>query len=304
LTNLLGLFANNLLPIFLIAGAGYVVGAVFDCDARSLASVTFNIFSPCLVFNVIVTSGLGGDAMARMAFVAAASILGVGALAWAAGHALRLPRGLLAALILTAMLPNAGNYGLSVTMLAFGASAVAYAGVFFATSSVIMYTVGVVVASMGSASLRTALVGLLRVPAVYAVALALLMIRFSWQLPGPLDKTVTLVANAAIPAFLVVLGLQMHRVQSFRPSRLLLLSGGLRLLVSPALVLLLISALGMVGPARQAAMIEGAMPTAIAATILAETYGVEPAFVTSAVFLTTLVSPLTLTPLLAWLGAG
>jgi len=45
------------------------------------------------------------------------------------------------------------------------------------------------------------------------------------------------------------------------------------------------------------------MPTAVLATILATEYEAEPAFVITAVFATTLLSPLTLTPLLLVLGA-
>jgi predicted permease len=37
--------------------------------------------------------------------------------------------------------------------------------------------------------------------------------------------------------------------------------------------------------------------------VLATEYNVEPSFVTAAVFTSTLLSPLTLTPLLAFLGA-
>jgi predicted permease len=44
------------------------------------------------------------------------------------------------------------------------------------------------------------------------------------------------------------------------------------------------------------------MPSAVIAIVLATEYDVEPAFVTSAVLVTTLLSPLTLTPLLKILG--
>ena len=45
------------------------------------------------------------------------------------------------------------------------------------------------------------------------------------------------------------------------------------------------------------------MPTAVLATILATEYDAEPAFVATAVFASTLLSQLTLTPLLLILGA-
>ena len=45
------------------------------------------------------------------------------------------------------------------------------------------------------------------------------------------------------------------------------------------------------------------MPWAVLSTILATEYDAEPVFVTTAVFVSTLLSPLTLTPLLLILGA-
>jgi predicted permease len=59
----------------------------------------------------------------------------------------------------------------------------------------------------------------------------------------------------------------------------------------------------MAGPAQQAVVLEAGMPVAVLTTILATEFDVEPTFVTTAVLITTLLSPLTLTPLLAILGA-
>ena len=63
----------------------------------------------------------------------------------------------------------------------------------------------------------------------------------------------------------------------------------------------LVSILQLSGAARQAAVTEASMPTAVITTALATEYDVEPAFVTSTVVLTTLLSPITLTLLIALL---
>jgi predicted permease len=57
----------------------------------------------------------------------------------------------------------------------------------------------------------------------------------------------------------------------------------------------------MAGPARQAAVLQASMPTAVVTTILALEFDVAPTFVTSTVFVTTVLSPLTLTVLIAYL---
>ena len=82
----------------------------------------------------------------------------------------------------------------------------------------------------------------------------------------------------------------------------LTLSGILRLLVSPLIGYGFAYLLGFQGYALQAIVIESAMPAAVTNTVLATEYDIEPTFVTSVVFYTTILSPITVTPLLAFLS--
>ncbi|KAA3648075.1 MAG: AEC family transporter [Chloroflexi bacterium] len=299
---LLPLFTANILPIFLTAGAGFLLGRFVDVEPRTVSRVCFYIFSPCLVFTLITSSQIGGDDFLLIMSYAVAATLLVGLLAALVGIAMRMERRLLIAVVITAMFANSGNFGLSVNNFAFGEDALAYASIFFATSSILVYTVGVFVASMGEASLKEALIGLLRVPAIYGLALAFIFNAFDLSLPLPLDRSVNLLAHAAIPSMLVLLGLQLQRVVWNGQVRAMILANGMRLAMAPIIAIGLSILFGLQGPARQAGILEASMPTAVFATILATEYDVEPAFVTTVVTTTTLLSPLTLTPLLAFLG--
>jgi predicted permease len=124
-----------------------------------------------------------------------------------------------------------------------------------------------------------------------------------WSLPTPLARTVDTLGQAAIPAFLIVLGMQMQRAGVHRVTRAQATAVGLRLVASPAVAIVLAGGIGLDGSARAAGIVEAAMPTAVITTVLGEVYDVEPSFITSVVFVTTVLSPLTLTPLLAWLLA-
>ena len=77
----------------------------------------------------------------------------------------------------------------------------------------------------------------------------------------------------------------------------------MRLVAAPIVVLPIALAFGLQGASFQAAITESAMPTAVMMTMVATEYNAEPAFVTMTVALTTLLSPLTITPVLALLGA-
>jgi predicted permease len=304
LSNLLKLFADNLLPILLVAGAGYLAGKWLKVEARSVSRVVFYLFSPCLLFELLVTSQIDYGNMLRMVGFALASILTVGAITWTLGRLIGLERKMLAAVLLCTLTLNAGNYGLSLNLFAFGEKGLAYASLFFVVSAIITYTLGVTVASLGKASLDDSLKGLLKIPVTYVVPLALIFIYFDWKLPLPLDRAVSLLSDASIPAMLVVLGLQLqNNNQHIRDIRALLLAGGMRLLGGLGIGLLLAAAFGLQGVAYNAGVLESSMPTAVMSTILATEYEAEPAFVTTTVFATTLLSPLTLTPLLLILGA-
>jgi len=63
---------------------------------------------------------------------------------------------------------------------------------------------------------------------------------------------------------------------------------GISLLVAPFVALALASALGISGPARQAAVTLASMPVAVVNTILALEFELAPEFVTSAVFVSTI----------------
>jgi hypothetical protein len=299
----LRLFLDHLLPVFLAAGTGYLMAARLGVSPRPLARVAFYLFSPCLVFRIMAENHVSGEALARMSGFGAAVLLVQAGLAFAAARVLRLSRERTSALVLVAFLPNAGNYGLSVNLFAFGPEGLSQAGLFFVVSAVVSYTAGVFVASLGRTSPGRALAGLFRVPTIWAVLLGFVLMELDATLPFPLTRTVNVLADACIPVFLVVLGMQLVGAEIRDRAGHLVLALGLRMGGGLLLGLLAAPLFGLTGAARQAGLLQAAMPSAVICTILASEYDVEPRFVTSAVFLSTLVSPLVLTPLLSYLGA-
>jgi predicted permease len=237
LIELLNLFLNNLLPIILIAGFGFALGQWTKISPRTLSQVVFYIFSPSLVFRLLTHSQLGNEDILRTMGFAGLLMILVGLLTWAAGHFLRLEGRMLTAVLLITMFMNAGNYGLPVTLFAFGEDALAHASLFFVVMVMFTNTIGVLIASSGTRSLPQALLGLLKLPATYALAIGLLFLQFKWQLPTVLDRTVTLLGDAAIPSMLVLLGLQLHAIRWDGQLKAIGLASVMRLLVAPLLAL-------------------------------------------------------------------
>ncbi len=302
LNELFTTFANNLLPILLVSGAGFALGKLLVIDSRSLGRVVFYVFSPLLVFDLMIKSKLNlQQAFTTVAFTA--SVIAVmGSIAFLLGKLFRLERPHLLAVILTVAFGNTGNYGLPLVKFAFGDDALAVASIFYVTTTILFNTVGVVIASLGHMDLKSALLGLFKVPIIYGVVLALFIKGIGLQLPLPISRTIEIAANGAIPVMLILLGLELTRIEWSHSFRALGLGVATKLLLGPLVGLALASLFGMQGHVRQGNVLEAAMPAAVATTVVATEYKLEPSLVTAIVFLGTALSPLTLTPLIVFLA--
>lgn len=296
-------FVNNLLPVLLCAATGFVLGRTLHPDIKTASRMAFYIFSPCLVFVSLERVQITGGELGKLAVFTFAMSLIIGALAYLCGRSLKADRHLIASMVVASMFVNSGNYGLAATKFAFGEDALARALVCFVFGTIVVYTLGVLIASMGKLSAGQALRQMLMVPAVYGLIAAGLVRQMDWQIPLFLDRSVTMLGDASIPLMLVLLGLQIAEARSWPRDRIVLIgaSAFLQLVVSPLIGLLLAHWMGLTGASLQAAVLQASMPAAVVTTVLAVQYDLDKTLVSGVVVLTTILSPLTLTPLIAYL---
>jgi predicted permease len=298
---LVTIFADNILPIFLVAGVGFLLARKLQADVTTLSRVTLYALSPCLVFDLLVTSQVSAAEFGRLLLFTLGTILGIGAITWLVARALRLDRVMVSAFLIAVMFGNGGNYGLPLALFAFGQAALTRATIYFVISVILTYTLGIFLASSGRRNAPQALLGVFKIPSIYAAVAAIAVVMTGLEMPPLVMRPVELLSNAAIPVMLLVLGMQLERAAKPEKLGLVGLAVGLRLIVSTLLGVVLAQVLGLNGPARQGGIIQAAMPVAVVTTILSTEFQIEPAFVTSVVFFSTILSPLTLTPLIALL---
>src|SRR5919106_2775090 len=295
-------FANNILPIILLSGAGFALGKLLHIDPRSLGRVVFYVFSPILIFDLLVQNHLKLGEAAIVIIFALCFILMIGALTFLLGYVLKLERSALVTILITTMFANTGNYGLPLVSFAFGEQALSYAGIYFVTTTVLFYTLGVFLASLGHMNFKEAIVGLFRIPTMYAVLLAILINTWKIEIPVPVSRAVDLAAGGTIPLMLILLGVQLTSLELSGNQRAMRLSVSLRMIIAPLAALLFAALFGLQSFTRQAGVTQASMPSMVSATVLATEYNLDAKLVTAVVFISTLLSPLTLTPLLVFLG--
>jgi len=291
---------NNIVPVFIAIGLGYALERTLKVEIESVSRTIFYALSPCLVFSSLVQSTVSGEEFWRIAAFEVLITLGVALVAWGVARALRFDRAMESAFLLVTLSVNAGNYGLSVNLLAFGEATLARAIIYFVVSSLLINTIGIYLASRGKARALDALFNVFKVPIVYALFLAIFVNLMNLNVTGsPIFKAVEMVGKGAVPLMLLLLGMQLARTPLAQGMRTVGLAAFIRLAVTPAIALPLANWLGLTGSTLQACVVEASMPTAVTATVLAIEFDAKPEFVTSVVFLSTLASPFTLTPIIA-----
>lgn len=285
---------QNILPIFFVAAFGFWLRRVKKVDVRPVASMVFNGFSPALVFTSLINSQLPMGELAQLSLFALVMILAMGALGLAAGRALHLSRPDTIVLLLTLMFVNSGNYGLTLNQIRYGDVGLSRAIVYYTVSTLVVYSLGVFIISMGNSDWRAALHRLVRIPAFYAVLLSIVFYSLQLPVPGPVMSALEVAAAGAIPAMIVVLGMNIAELPGLTQLRLTIPAVSLRLVVGPFVALGIATWVGLQGLNRSTAIIEASMPTAVLTTVLATEFDVKPAVVTSIVVLSTVLSPITL----------
>lgn len=302
MNDIIAVLTQNIFPIFIVAGFGYALRRWAGLEKQALSRAVFYVLSPCLVFSSLVTSQLAAAELFDLVSFTLLTILSMGILAWLLARALHLSRTETAALMLMVMFVNGGNYGLTLNQLRYGDEGLARAVVYFVSSTVILYTIGIFLASSGQLSWRQALSRLWQMPPVYATVLALLVYGFQIPLPLPLLRGVEVAGAGAIPVMLLVLGMQLADLQGQARLRLAIPAISLRLLIAPVVALGLTFLLNMEGLARSTSIIEASMPPAVFNIILATEFDLQPTAVTSIVAIATLLSPITLAVIITYLG--
>ena len=302
MNNIVFVLTQNILPIFIVASFGFALQRWIGIDKKSLSSVVMNVLSPALVFVSFVSSQVPTGELANLAFFAILNILLMGAIGLVVARLLRLSRVDMVALLVVVMFVNGGNYGLTLNQLRYGDDGLARAVAYYTTSTALLYTLGIFIASMGKMTWRQSVRRLLRFPAVYAAVLAIVVYNFGLTVPAPLMRGIEIAGAGAIPVMLLVLGAQLADLRGVTDVRLTLTAVPLRLLIGPLVGVLAAALLGLTGLGRSTSIIEASMPPAVFSIILATEFDLKPPVVTGIVVIATLLSPFTIATVITILG--
>lgn len=316
MVDLLGIFLSAIGPIVAIAGVGYLLAIVKNVDPEPLNTAVVYVLAPALVFHSLAVTELAAATLARVVL----GVVSFTAVMWIVAESVGRVSGeeepTLSALLLIAIFCNSGNLGIPVSDFAFGDIGRQTAVAFLSVQAVLIYTVGVYLASRSGGT--TGLAGIRRVfgiPLVYAVVAALAA-RAVGIVPSPDSagmEALQLVGDSAIPVMLLILGVQLARTDTGTAVSQAWKGTVLKMGVAPLVGLGVALVLGFDHPTvARVFVLETAMPAAVTPVVLVVEFAADrrvgevsvPEYVSTSVLVTTLVSIPVVTGVIALLQSG
>ena len=294
---------NNIVLLLLCFGLGIALRTSGRLPAGAPAALNgfvVNISLPALT--IVTVQGLSLQPQIALAALMPWMLFAIGlAFFWSVGRVLKLSRATTGALMLTGGLANTSCVGLPMIETWYGRE---YMGIGIVIdqlgSYLVLSTIGILVAGIcrdadGSAQVDWRAVA--RKIAGFAPFVALL-VAFAlrpFDLPAGLLAILRRLADTLVPLALVSVGFQLRLSQIRGRIPVLALGLGFKLVLGPALVLLvLVGLLGQTGTVIRVTVFEAAMGSMIGAAIVAMDHDLDPSLVTLMVGLGIPLSFLTL----------
>jgi predicted permease len=298
----MSIFISVVLPVLLVFLVGYIVQKWRKFDIKPVSTVAIYILTPALVFRTFYEADMNMQYiyMVVFALILLFTLIIINKIyCWRMKYSSSTSDGL----ILSTAFMNSGNYGAPIILFAYGQEGFAFAVSFMVLQAVIMNFFGVYYAARGVSGVKTALKVLLAMPVTYAVLGALLLKILGLTVPMTLMQPVDLISQAAIPTVMLILGMQLAKIEwtTFDWGKV---SYGsvVRLIISPLIAWGITLFLPLDPLLANVLIISAAMPSAATIVMYAVEFDAEPKLVSSITLITTLLSIGTLTLILSLLG--
>ena len=309
----LQIIVDNILPLLIFVGIGYVLDRKFRLDVTSLTKLTFHVVLPCFIFYSIYMAKLDMT-MVHVFLLACALMLALGIIGEIMGRIFRYPTGKTQAFKNGTMFSNNGNIGIALIALVFSnppftvngtapymAAASAAAAMMLVQMNMTLNTIGLYQAGMGKLTPRDALSVVFRMPVIYTLA-AVFLVKYSG-----FDMTSTFLwpvfqncAAALVAIVMIALGMRIHRSRISFKDKDAWFACAVRLIGSPLIGFLLIYLWRFMGvtftpEVSQTILIMSSVPSAVNSVLYAVEFHNYEDYATSIVMMSTFLSGITMT---------
>lgn len=232
---MLTLLFANLIPLYILIGLGYVAGRWMEVNLHSLATVAIFILSPVVVFGAVLQIDLDPAYLVLPLIIFGIAAL-ITVLAWRTS-AWHLKTNMANLIGMASGTGNTGYFGLPVVLALLGPEA---AGIYMLMNLAIVLnevTVCYYIGARGHHGFQDSLRKVVRLPALHAAWLALLVNYFNIAMPPVFDTYWQYFTGAWVIIGMMLIGVGLAKIETLRPNLAMLgWLFGYRFLVWPLLM--------------------------------------------------------------------
>ncbi|MBS4536423.1 AEC family transporter [Clostridium sp. D2Q-14] len=196
--------------------------------------------------------------------------------------------------IFMTMFPNVGFMGYPVVSIVFGEIGIFYAALFNLWFNILLWTLGVILVNPKN-NTKLSFKALIN-PGTISIFIGLALFLFSINLPTPIFDALDSLGNATTPLAMIVIGSMLGEstLTEIFKNRFLIGSTFIRLVFIPAALMIILSIIPLPSMLAGIIAILMAMPTAANAAIFAKRFDSDYKLASEGVFLSTLLSIITI----------
>jgi malate permease and related proteins len=284
------------LPIIVLVAVGYLMQGRLKLDIGTLNRVQVYVVMPAFLVHFLATGKQPLTAIWPVFYAGIILFLFQIPIGWLATILFRQRASLGPMMGLGTGYANVGFFGIPVAMLAFGPDYLIYMSVMTALMSVLICTVGVALLAPSGGSPLAKLKIAFETPLIPSVILGLLLRGFDVEIPTVVAQPMQFLGSIFTPLALYTLGAQIAAAKNLRfewvPQILILV---LKFLVAPLLAWGLCSYLQFPRDVTNVIVVAAATPVGVLVTIFAAEYDTESEFISTAVVISTALSPIFVT---------
>ena len=258
-----------------------------------LSKIVINISLPALIFTNISTANIHSE-MIYLPLIAFGVSLLCMLIAFIYSRIRSYTKVKTWTIIILISLMNTAFIGYPIVLGVFGNEGFLNAIFFDMAIALIFVFFGIVLSTLFEGNKREVIKNALKFVPLWAVLFGLLFNLFNIPLGYVMESSLTYLGNSAIPLIMLALGLTINfkEFKSYLSDTVFVVS--VRLLLVPIFLYFILVYFGFDGMILNVSVLESAMPTAMNALVLAITYDLDVELVSSVIFVTTILSVLTL----------
>ena len=285
-------------PVFLVLFTGkglQLAGLVDSRFTEHCNRLIYHLLLPALLFRKISAADVRHVVNPPLLLVMAATILLMFAITWGMARTPLVPRRARGSFMMNSFRANYAYMGLPVSFAAFGNTGLLHASVLLAFMVPLVNLLSVLSLRLDNRDSRGSTASLFRTslfnPLVLSCMAGLALAALGFGLPHVLGRTLDIIAGATLPLALFSIGASLRRDQLRGNLMVVLLSTACKLLLMPAVALLLLHILALpLDTMARVMIILVASPSATINFILAATLGGDTGTTSGTIVTTTLLS--------------